>query len=70
MQLTPEQIKKEIELGKILNRIDELKRNLTNTDYKAIKFAENEISAEEYAETKAKRKAWRDEINRLEEEIK
>lgn len=45
-----------------------LKQNLADTDYKAIKFAEGFISDEDYAETKALRQAWRDEINRLESE--
>ena len=50
-------------------RIVELKRNLAKTDYMAIKYAEGELSAEEYAETLAKRRAWRAEINDLEAEI-
>ena len=52
------------------NRISELKQKLQETDYKAIKYAEGELSVEEYAETKAQRRAWREEINKLEEEIK
>lgn len=48
-------------------RVAELKANLTATDYKAIKYAEGEITAEEYAETKEQRRAWREEINQLEE---
>ena len=51
-------------------QIMELKIKLKETDYKAIKYAEGELSAEEYAETKAQRRAWREEINKLEEEIK
>lgn len=47
-----------------------LKDMLRNSDYQAIKFAEGELSAEEYAETKAKRKAWRERINELEALIK
>lgn len=49
-------------------QIEALKQQLSATDYKAIKYAEGLISAEEYADTKAQRQAWRDEINRLEEE--
>ena len=52
------------------NRIIELKQKLQDTDYKAIKYSEGELSAEEYAETKAQRRAWREEINKLEEELK
>lgn len=51
-------------------KIQELKQKLADTDYKAIKYAEGEITAEEYAETKAQRKAWRSEINALEAELK
>lgn len=47
-------------------RIAELKRLLAASDYKAIKYAEGVLTAEEYAETKAERQAWRDEINELE----
>lgn len=45
-----------------------LKQNLADTDYKAIKYAEGFISEQDYAEMKAQRQAWRDEINRLESE--
>jgi hypothetical protein len=47
-------------------RISELKRLLTETDYKAIKYAEGLINEEDYAPIKAQRQAYRDEINRLE----
>lgn len=46
-----------------------LKQNLADTDYKAIKYAEGFISEQDYAEMKAQRQAWRDEINRLEAEL-
>ena len=42
-----------------------LKQQLADTDYKAIKYAEGLISAEDYAETKAQRQGGRDEINAL-----
>lgn len=47
-----------------------LKNKLTKTDYQAIKYAEGQISEEEYAPIKAQRQAWRDEINQLEQLIK
>lgn len=47
-------------------KVQILKQQLENTDYLAIKFAEGQLTAEEYAETKAQRQAWRDEINELE----
>lgn len=51
-------------------RIQELKGFLANTDYKAIKYAEGLITEKEYTEIKAQRQEWREEINRLEEEMK
>ena len=47
-------------------RIAELKQLLAESDYKAIKFAEGWLTADEYADTKAQRQAWRNEINELE----
>lgn len=49
-----------------LARIAELKKMLSETDYKAIKYSEGLISDEEYAPVKAQRQEWRDEINRIE----
>lgn len=49
-------------------RIAELKRELDKTDYQAIKYSEGELTAEEYAKTKENRKAWRAEINSLQEQ--
>lgn len=51
-----------------LRRVSELKQFLSNTDYQAIKYAEGELSEEEYADMKAQRAAWRKEINELEKE--
>ena len=50
--------------------LDELYTDLIRTDYQAIKYAEGLITEAEYAPIKAQRQAWRDEINRLEEEMK
>jgi len=47
-------------------RINELKGLLSSTDYKAIKFAEGELTEEEYAETRTLRRSYRAEINELE----
>lgn len=47
-------------------QIDELKQKLSDTDYIACKIAEGSATAEEYAEMIAQRKAWREEINKLE----
>ncbi len=47
-----------------------LKRKLSNTDYKAIKYAEGWLTDEEYSTVKAERQALRDKINALEIEVK
>jgi len=61
----------EAELHKIHaeNRIAELKKLLADTDYQAIKFAEGELSSDEYEPTKQNRRAWRAEINQLESQL-
>ncbi len=51
-------------------RILALKDELQKTDYKAIKYAEGWLSEEEYAEVKTERQRIRDEINKLEQELK
>ena len=48
------------------NRIRQLKKMLADTDYQAIKFAEGQLTAEEYASMRTQRQSWRDEINQLE----
>lgn len=46
--------------------IQQLKKSLSDTDYKAIKYAEGQISESEYASVKAERQGYRDRINYLE----
>ena len=46
-------------------RIAELKSLLASTDYQAIKFAEGELTAEEFEPMRLQRKAWREEIRSL-----
>lgn len=48
-------------------KIEEYKRMLTETDYKAIKYAEGWISEEEYTYTKSLRQSYRDKINEYQE---
>lgn len=50
----------------IIPQIMALKEELAASDYKAIKYAEGLISAEEYEPIKAERQALRDRINELE----
>ena len=47
-------------------QIDNLKQKLKDSDYKAIKFAEGELSEAEYSLTKIERRKYRFEINQLE----
>lgn len=65
-QVPHEPTEEEVAEQERLNRITELKQLLAESDYKAIKYAEGWLSAEEYADTKAQRQAWRNEINELE----
>ena len=46
--------------------IQQLKKQLSDTDYKAIKYAEGQISESEYASVRAERQSYRDRINELE----
>ena len=50
-------------------KINELKQKLEDTDYKAIKASEGQISSQEYEPIKLQRQAWRAEINLCEEEM-
>lgn len=56
-------------MKKIIFEINFLKEQLKNSDYKAIKYAEGQLTDEEYATTKAERQAIRDRINELEAQI-
>lgn len=57
-------------LENIINRISTLKHNLKLTDYKAIKYGEGLITSDEYAPIKMQRMQYREEINKLEEQLK
>lgn len=58
---------------KIINdyktKIQACKNRLKATDYKALKFAEGEISAEEYEPIRAERRAMREQINAFERRV-
>lgn len=47
-----------------------LKERLSESDYKALKYADGALSEEEYAPIKAERQAWRDRINEIEKDFK
>ena len=65
MQQTTEEIARDTLAAKN-KQITQLKKQLSDTDYKAIKYSEGLITEEEYAPIKSQRQAWRDEINQLE----
>lgn len=50
-------------------KIVELKQKLADTDYVIIKIAEGSATVEEYATVINQRKQWREEINKLENEV-
>lgn len=50
-----------------LIEIETLKQQLSDTDYKAIKYAEGQLSDEEYEPIRTQRQDWRDRIGELEE---
>lgn len=52
-----------------LVEIETLKQQLADTDYQAIKYAEGQLTAEEYEPIKTQRQEWRDRINELEQII-
>lgn len=54
----------------IAEAINENMTILSQTDYKALKFAEGEISEEDYSPIREQRRECRASINRLEEEYK
>ena len=47
-------------------RITELKQLLSDTDYKALKYADGALTEAEYAPVREDRKQWRAEINEIE----
>ena len=53
----------------LIEQIGELKVKLGQSDYKALKYIEGELTAEEYAPIKAERHLWRSQINELESQL-
>ena len=49
--------------------ISQLKKNLKDTDYKAIKFSEGIIPESEYAPIRTQREEWRSLINQYEAQL-
>ena len=46
--------------------ISQLKKQLSDTDYKAIKYAEGQLTEEDYSTIRLQRQSYRDRINELE----
>lgn len=65
-RVTHEPTEEEVAEQLRLAEIDGLKALLMESDYKALKFAEGWLTAEEYAPIKAERQQWRERINELE----
>ena len=58
-----------IKHGEIQEKINQLKKLLKDTDYKALKYAEGWLSTDEFKETLDQRQLWRNQINELESEL-
>ena len=56
-------------ISEINSKIRDLKLKLSNTDYKAIKYAEGFISEDDYKSIKEERQGYRDRINELEQAL-
>lgn len=54
---------------KLLSEIEARKQLLANSDYLALKHADGILSDEEYADTCAQRKQWREEIDEIEAQL-
>lgn len=65
LQLTAEQ-EKNISIIELNTKINILKEQLAETDYKALKFIDGEFTEEEYAPIREERKNYRIKINELE----
>ena len=65
-ELCPMKTEEDLLKDQYRSEIQQLKKQLSDTDYKAIKYAEGQISEEEYASVRAERQGYRDRINELE----
>ena len=65
----PHKTQEMIDRDNAIQEITQLKKQLSDTDYKAIKFAEGEINPEDYLPIKNQRAEWRAKINKLQEDF-
>lgn len=56
-------------LKKMQIEINRYKTKLFDTDYQAIKYAEGQMTEEDYRPIREQRQAWRDEINKIQNEL-
>ena len=68
-ELCPHKTQEMIDRENAIQEISQLKKALSDTDYKAIKYAEGEINPEEYLPIKNQRAEWRAKINKLQEDF-
>ena len=62
----PHKTQEMIDRENAIQEISQLKKQLSDTDYKAIKYAEGQISESEYSAIRELRQGYRDRINELE----
>lgn len=62
----PHKTQEMIDREKAVQEINQLKKQLSDTDYKAIKYAEGQISESDYSAIRELRQGYRDRINELE----
>ena len=65
----PHKTQEMIDRENAIQEITQLKKQLSDTDYKAIKFAEGQLTEEEYAPDKEQRAYWRQRINLIQQEF-
>ena len=58
-----------IDRDNAIQEINQLKKQLADSDYKAIKYAEGEINPEDYLPIKNQRAEWRAKINQLQQDF-
>ena len=68
-ELCPHKTQAMIDRDNAIQEINQLKKQLADSDYKAIKFAEGEINPEDYLPIKNQRAEWRSRINQLQEDF-
>ena len=62
----PHKTQEMIDRENAIQEIASLKKQLSDTDYKAIKYAEGQLTEEEYSLIRLQRQSYRDRINELE----